>query len=245
LATLCPDCERLKQRIEFYNRCRIPRRYQHSRLVLADQDSENAQVFSLLETLLRNLPHQIRAEPGTQPDELLKGMVLMGLPGTGKTHLMTGFAYRATIELGISCVFQGFTELLSELRQGYSDGKSDIEIIEPHLQADVLIIDDLGKGRNTAWELSILDTLISERYNHHRLIMATTNYTEREEDTLRERVLSRDRTEAEQYLADTLRKRVGERIYSRLREMCYFQSLQGTDRRIAPPEAESLLESAD
>ena len=247
LAILCPDCERLKQRIEFYNRCRIPRRYQHSRLALADQDSENAKVFSLLESMLRGLPHQIRpdSEQERPSADVLKGMVLMGSPGTGKTHLMTGFAYRATIELGISCVFQGFTELLSELRQGYSDGKSDIEIIEPHLQTDVLIIDDLGKGRNTAWELSILDTLITERYNHHRLIMATTNYTEREEDTLRERVLSRDRTETEQYLADTLRKRVGERIYSRLREMCYFQSLQGTDRRLAPPEAEGFVESAD
>ena len=36
-----------------------------------------------------------------------------------------------------------------------------MEIIEPHLLADVLIIDDMGKGRNTPWELSILDTLIT------------------------------------------------------------------------------------
>jgi hypothetical protein len=38
---------------------------------------------------------------------------------------------------------------------------------------------------------------------------------------------------------------VGERIYSRLRAMSYFQSLQGKDRRLAPPEAEGFVESAD
>jgi len=48
-------------------------------------------------------------------------MVIMGPPGTGKTHLMTGFAYQCTISQGISCIFQSFAELLSELRQGYSD----------------------------------------------------------------------------------------------------------------------------
>ena len=158
-------------------------------------------------------------------------MVLMGPPGTGKTHLLSGFVYQCTITHGISCVFQGFTELLSELRQGYSDGKSDMEIIEPHLLADVLIIDDMGKGRNTPWELSILDTLITERYNRDRIVMVTTNYTEAEENTLRERVLSKDRSEEEQFLSDTIRKRVGERIYSRLREMCYFEELNGPDRR--------------
>ncbi|MCS5658785.1 MAG: DNA replication protein, partial [Dehalococcoidia bacterium] len=121
----------------------------------------------------------------------------------------------------------------SELRHGYSEGKSDVEIIETHLRTELLIIDDLGKGRNTDWELSILDTLISERYNRNQLIMATTNFTEKEEDTLSERVLSRDKGEPDQYVSDTIRKRVGERIHSRLREMCYFENLLGPDRRVS------------
>ena len=103
----------------------------------------------------------------------------------------------------------GFSELLSELRQGYSDGKSDVEIIEPHLRADLLIIDDLGKGRNTDWELSILDTLISERYNRNQLIMATTNFTEQEETTLKERSLAGDKADKEHYISDTIRKKGG------------------------------------
>ena len=237
VALVCPDCEQVKQRVELYNYTRIPRRYWNSRLNKEDQDDVNEIVFDLLLSILRLLPQRLSNQNILRTeDEDLKGMVIMGSPGTGKTHLMTGFAYQCTISQGISCIFQSFAELLSELRQGYSEGKSDIEIIEPHLQTDILIIDDLGKGRNSEWELGILDMLISERYNRNQMIMVTTNFTESEEDTLREQVRSREKSETEHFITDTIRKRVGERIHSRLKEMCYFENLIGKDRRISEDE---------
>ena len=237
VALVCPDCEQVKQRVDLYNNARIPRRYWNSRLDAEDQDNENEIVFDLLLSIFRLLPQRLSNQNILQTeDEDLKGMVIMGSPGTGKTHLMTGFAYQCTISQGISCIFQSFAELLSELRQGYSEGKSDIEIIEPHLQTDILIIDDLGKGRNSDWELGILDMLISERYNRNQMIMVTTNFTESEEDTLKEQVRSREKSETEHFITDTIRKRVGERIHSRLKEMCYFENLIGKDRRISEDE---------
>ena len=237
VALVCPDCEQFKQRVDLYNNARIPRRYWNSRLDTEDQDDENEIVFDVLLSIFRLLPQRLSNQNILQTeDEDLKGMVIMGSPGTGKTHLMTGFAYQCTISQGISCIFQSFAELLSELRQGYSEGKSDIEIIEPHLQTDILIIDDLGKGRNSDWELGILDMLISERYNRNQMIMVTTNFTESEEDTLKEQVRSREKSETEHFITDTIRKRVGERIHSRLKEMCYFENLAGKDRRISEEE---------
>jgi DNA replication protein DnaC len=111
-----------------------------------------------------------------------------------------------------------------------------MEIIEPHLQADILIIDDMGKGRNSDWELSILDMLISERYNRNQIIMVSTNFTESEENTLKEKIRNREKTETEQFITDTISGRVGERIHSRLKEMCYFENLLGQDRRIGEDE---------
>ena len=78
--------------------------------------------------------------------------------------------------------------------------------------------------------------LISERYNRNQIIMVTTNFTESEEDTLKEQVRSREKSETEHYITDTIRKRVGERIHSRLKEMCYFENLIGKDRRIGEDE---------
>ena len=237
VAIVCPDCEQIKQRVQLYNNARIPRRYLNSRLNDQDRDAENEMVFDLLGSIFRLLPQRLSNRNLLQTDsEDLKGMVLMGPPGTGKTHLMTGFAYQCTISHGISCIFQSFAELLSELRQGYSDGKSDMEIIEPHLQTDILIIDDMGKGRNSDWELSILDMLISERYNRNQIIMVSTNFTESEENTLKEKIRNREKTESEHFITDTISGRVGERIHSRLKEMCYFESLLGRDRRIGEDE---------
>ena len=57
-----------------------------------------------------------------------------------------------------------------------------------------------------------------------------------EEDTLKEQVRNREKSEIEHFIADTIRKRVGERIHSRLKEMCYFENLIGKDRRISEDE---------
>ena len=57
----------------------VPRRYLHSRLQATDQDKHNAQIFSLLDAIHRNLPDYLRThqEQGSKTDDL-KGMVLMG-----------------------------------------------------------------------------------------------------------------------------------------------------------------------
>ena len=44
------------------------------------------------------------------------------------------------------------------------------------------------------------------------------------------------KSETEHFISDTIRKRVGERIHSRLKEMCYFENLMGKDRRINEDE---------
>ena len=77
----------------------------------------------------------------------------------------------------------------------------------------VLAVDELGKNRGTDWETGVLDELISKRYNANRTTLFTTNLTP----------VGQAR--------DSLRDRVGERIYSRIVEMCSFELLEGEDYR--------------
>jgi DNA replication protein DnaC len=171
-----------------------------------------------------------------------RGLVFMGPVGVGKTHLAAGIAKKITLEKGYSCKFVGFFHLLSDIKEGYSDRKSEKEIIEPFAKAPVLVIDELGKGRNNEWEANILDQIISKRYNNSNELttIITTNYTTRSESTLRHTrtrmkidplISTKKKIFEEELLQETLQERVGDRIFSRLVEMCKMIEMEGKDFR--------------
>lgn len=150
-------------------------------------------------------------EPGT------RGFLLWGRPGTGKTHIVCAVARYLILEKGYSVRFVDFFQLLSDLKAGYGEGRSEAELINPLVEPDVLIIDELGKGRATEWEISILDQLVSRRYNSGKTVIATSNLNP---DVV-------ENGDGRPSLAD----RVDERIYSRLCDLCDFIQVQGEDYR--------------
>lgn len=167
-----------------------------------------------------------------------QGLLFMGRPGLGKTHLAVSVIKALILEGGADCKFVDFFQLLSDIRYGYSQDLSEQAIINPYVRAQVLVVDELAKGRNTEWELTMLDQIISSRYNAaDKITLFTTNYMD---------VLSVPEQKADDsYFADTqsktyrksavgeetLQDKIGERIFSRLVEMCRIVKLQGQDYR--------------
>lgn len=215
------ECTARELRIRRYNEARIPSRFAHARLDDRFRDADNQRVFSTFKLMAAEY------EPGR------KGIVLMGPSGTGKTFLVAAFLSELILHRGVRAQFQDFFHLLKDLRSGYGQGKPESELIEPLANVDVLVVDELGKGRNTPWEHYILDVIISARYNAQKTTIFTSNYTDSRRTTLTEHIRSRDwnPTDGDQETRDTLLDRVGERIYSRLREMCDFVTMTGPDRR--------------
>ena len=88
----------------------------------------------------------------------------------------------------------------------------------------MLGIDELGKGRMTDWELSVIDELVSRRYNAMACTLGTTNFLPGPpKGALTGTPDGRH--------AQTLGDRVGQRVYSRLREMGEFIEVGGADYR--------------
>ncbi len=159
-----------------------------------------------------------------------RGFLLMGPPGTGKSHLLAGALRELTLRHHIPCRYVEFFHLLSELKDGYSQGRSELEIIAPLCDIEVLAVDELGKGRGSEWELYVLDEIISRRYNAGRATLFATNYRlQRSERSPRARSThyreTGTRQDAERLLSETLEERVGVRIFSRLCEMCEMVDL--------------------
>lgn len=213
--------------IGLINEAHIPSRY-------LDADLENFDAFSPTDRSQNMaLQNWIRGiEPGKS-----SGLLLSGPVGMGKSWFLAAVAKKLAFK-GISVRYTDFFQLVHELREAYANDLSDKASLRPLQNVDVLIIDELGKGRNSEWELSVADSLISERYNGNKCIIAATNYpltgssddhAKREIDYLRADKVSTNQMNTTSF--EPLSQRIGARMFSRLSENCICMPVVGVDRR--------------
>jgi DNA replication protein DnaC len=222
----CELCGTLNQRIEAFNEARIPARYYALSAAIEhfETTAKNGKAIGNLQQIKVRL-HRWSTE--FSPGE--KGLLLHGAVGTGKTHLLAGIVRYLTLEKGIACRFIEFTHLLSEIREQFDRGRGEADILGPISQVPVLAIDELGKGRNNAWQLSIIDEIISKRYNRELTTLFTSNYPV--EDAGPARLDPNAADFRQQTTQESMRERIGERIFSRLHEMATFIEIDAPDFR--------------
>lgn len=207
-------CQGLKRRVRSFTDIRIPAR-------LADRNLGNFQPTRDKRDAHRAVSRWlVDFQPrGTNP-----GLVLHGPVGRGKTHLMVALLGQLVFRYGVTARFVEFSHLLADLKSGFDRGQGSARLLEPLVGVDVLGIDELGKGRNTEFEGTVLDELVSRRYNAGRTILATSNYPPGAATGLAAPNLATQRV-------PTLPDRCGPRVYSRLQEMCTFITVGGVDWR--------------
>lgn len=79
------------------------------------------------------------------PNNSKPGLLLVGAPGTGKTHLAVA-AMRLLLARGHEGIFFDYQNLLEKIRSGYNQtlGTSDREAYRVALDTEILLLDDLG-----------------------------------------------------------------------------------------------------
>ena len=165
-----------------------------------------------------------------------RGLAFVGGPGLGKTHLAIAIVKSLILDQGVDCRFVDFFQLLGEIRHAYSEERSDQDLIRPYIESKVLVIDELAKGRNNEWERTVLDQFISSRYNSaNKLTLFTSNFNNHSNGKSGKNVNS-GHIDTEVFAGsrnqESLQDRIGDRIYSRLVEMCDFIFMEGPDYRV-------------
>jgi len=110
-------------------------------------------------------------------------LVLLGNPGTGKTHLAAAVA-NARREAGHTAYFITVPDLLDYLRSAYApDSKVSYDkVFDAVRTAPLLVLDDLGAHSGTPWAQEKLFQLLNHRYNAALPTVITSNLSLKEQD---------------------------------------------------------------
>jgi DNA replication protein DnaC len=152
-----------------------------------------------------------------------KGILFYGPHGVGKTHLAVGILKKVIKERGARGYFFETRELLRMVRDTYNRAVEEREqdVLEPVLNADLLVLDDLGAEKSSEWTQETLGMVINARYNARRPTIVTTNL---DDDLASDEPLS-------------FMWQIGARTRSRLKEMCDWVKISGVDVREVPVDA--------
>lgn len=148
------------------------------------------------------------------------GVYLYGNPGSGKSHAAAALAFEAYVADAVLesprnaewwrprfvPKWANVPALLERVRRSF-----DAPTVDPLAalrDCPVLVLDDLGAEKPTEWVREQLYSLVNERYEQELPIVVTSNHA-----------------------PSALAARVGQRVASRLQEMCEVFGLDHADRR--------------
>jgi DNA replication protein DnaC len=203
------DCRRARLGQQRMAGANIPKRYQHCTIANFTAYNES------LEKAVRDAQAVAEAYPASA-----KGLFLEGQPGVGKTHLAVAILRQVVEQTSARGLFYDTRDLLRVIRSTYDPSirTTELDILRPVMQADLLVLDDLGAEKTSEWVEETMNLIVNTRYNERKLTIFTSNYADIPDDTD----------------PNSLLFRIGHRMRSRLHEMCEFVKMDGADYRELP-----------
>lgn len=201
-------------------RCRIPARYEHCSLGNFDPERR-----PILVQALKQVMDYCADYPHAGIDEGM-GLLFVGDNGVGKTHLAVAALRELVLTKHLQGEFWDFHALLRQIRSSYNPETRTTEdqVLAPIVEMDVFLLDDLGAWKMSDWMVDTLFYVLNSRYMARRATLITTNF----QDVAPAQAAEADAVRRKEFLVE----RIGNRLRSRLMEMCRVVRIDGVpDRR--------------
>jgi len=215
----CQEMQREERRVAAAH---IPQRYKDCTLDAFDPSYPRAD-----DSLGRALLTARKFVDAYPVDTAGRGLLFVGAAGLGKTHLAVGVLQRLVRERGVRGLFCDYRELLKNIQNSYNSqvNTTELELLKPVFAAEVLVLDDLGAQKPNEWVWDTVALILNTRYNDRQTTIITTNYADLPAG-------NGAKTDAERAAREpTLGDRIGDRMRSRLAEMCIRVEVKGEDFR--------------
>ena len=206
---------------------RIPKRYEHCDLSEFSTDFPGAdRSIALARISASRFVQELDPRDG-------KGLLLVGGIGTGKTHLAVGILKELIVTRGSACLFCDYRELLKQIQNSYNDSvqATELQVLRPVFEAEVLLLDELGAVKPSEWVWDTVSLILNTRYNDNRTTIITTNFADEPAARVARSAMVSMSPARAAARDETLGDRIGERMRSRLHEMCRIVKMDGPDFR--------------
>ncbi|MGA1739210.1 MAG: ATP-binding protein, partial [Candidatus Nanopelagicaceae bacterium] len=161
-ARLCP-CGKANQRLSSIKAMKLPVEASEKNHLNYDWMIEGHELVEKVEYFLKAISEGER-----------KVLVLVGDPGTGKTHLLYAMAYLAAISQGGSMRVNYISQphYLTQVKAGFDDPHKRVERVTG---SRALFLDEIGYGRQTEWEKATINELLHHAWQSGQALVLATD----------------------------------------------------------------------